>query len=144
MKKEIKALADTHTCDIVPLPPQKNPIGCKWVYKTKLKADGSLERCKVRLIAKGFIQQYGLDYEETLSPVVKMSTIRCILAIASNKFWSTSYQLDVNNAFLDLHGEFLEEVYMKAREGLPCPSGSVCRLRKSLYGLKQASRQWFC
>lgn len=140
MEKEIKALNDNKTWDIVELPPGKKPIGCKWVYKTKLHADGTLERCKARLVAKGFTQQYGVDYDETFSPVIKMSSVRCLIALAASRKWPL-FQLDVNNAFL--HGDLTEEVYMQIPPGISHKPNQVCRLRKSLYGLKQASRKWF-
>lgn len=99
MNKKIKALNDNHTWDLVELPLVKELIGCKWIYKTKLHRNGSLEQCKALLVAQEFTQQYGIDNEETFSPVVKMSSVRCLLALAASRKWPL-FQLDVNNAFL--------------------------------------------
>ncbi|WVZ90565.1 hypothetical protein U9M48_036856 [Paspalum notatum var. saurae] len=114
MDTEFSALMENRTWHLVP--PQKgiNIIDCKWVYKVKRKADGSLDRYKARLVAKGFKQRYGIDYEDTFSPVVKAATIRVVLSIAVSRGWSLR-QLDVQNAFL--HGVLEEEVYMRQPPG---------------------------
>jgi hypothetical protein len=141
MEKEIEALEKNDTWSLISLPPNKKPIGCKWVYKIKYRSDGTIERYKARLVAKGFTQIEGLDYHETFAPVAKLVTVRTLLSIASIKQWSL-HQLDVNNAFLQ--GDLNEEVYMVLPPGF-CRKGEtrICKLNKSIYGLKQASRQWF-
>lgn len=110
------------------------------MYKVKLNSDGSLERHKARLVIRGNHQKPGIDFNETFSPVIKMSTIRSIIALAASRKWDL-FQLDINNAFL--HGDFHEEVFMKVPDGIPNLENKVCKLQKSLYGLRQASRQWF-
>jgi hypothetical protein len=140
MAEELAALERAGTWDLVPLPSHVRPITYKWVYKVKTRSDGSLERYKARLVARGFQQEHGRDYDETFAPVAHMPTVRTLLAVASVRGWSIS-QLDVKNAFLN--GELHEEVYMKPPPGYYVPEGMVCRLRRSLYGLKQAPRAWF-
>uniref|UniRef100_A0A2N9IT58 Integrase catalytic domain-containing protein n=1 Tax=Fagus sylvatica TaxID=28930 RepID=A0A2N9IT58_FAGSY len=142
MEEEIHALKQNQTWDLVPKPKDVKPISCKWVYKVKTRADGSIERYKARLVARGFSQQYGLDYDETFSPVAKITTIRVLLALAASKSWKL-WQMDVKNAFL--HGELDREIYMEQPKGFESKAQPdyVCKLRKALYGLKQAPRAWY-
>jgi hypothetical protein len=109
MNEEMEALNKNATWTLVPLPKGKKPVGCKWVFSIKYKADGSIERYKARLVAKGFTQTYGIDYQETFSPVAKLSTVRVLLSLAINLDWPL-HQLDVKNAFL--HGHLKEEIYI--------------------------------
>ena len=118
MDAELLALAQTGTWEFVPLPPDKQTVGCKWVYRIKYRADGSIERYKARLVAKGFTETEGIDFFETFSPVAKLNIVRLLLAIASTQNWHLE-QLDVNNAFL--HGDLHEEVYMELPQGVTPP-----------------------
>jgi len=119
----------------------KKAIGCKWVYKIKHNANGYVSRYKTRLIAKGYAQTYGIDYEETYSPVAKMTTVRAIIAMAAMKGWSL-HRMDVKNVFF--HGDLQEEVYMEQPLGYVDQThpNLVYRLKKALYSLKQAPRAW--
>nr|KYP50832.1 Retrovirus-related Pol polyprotein from transposon TNT 1-94 [Cajanus cajan] len=143
MNEEMKALQQNETWELVDCPLGKKPVGCRWIYTVKHKADGTIERFKARLVAKGYTQTYGVDYTETFAPVAKLNTVRVLLSLAVNFDWPLQ-QFDVNNAFL--HGELSEEVYMQLPLGCMVPkrhSQKVCRLKKSLYGLKQSPRAWF-
>jgi hypothetical protein len=108
MDNEIEALHRNKTWHLVPCIPNTNVIDIKWVYKIKRKADGTIDRYKARLVAKGFKQCYGIDYEDTFSPVVKATTIQVILCIVVSNGWSLR-QLDLQNVFL--HGVLEEEVF---------------------------------
>ncbi|KAL2922825.1 Retrovirus-related Pol polyprotein from transposon TNT 1-94 [Bienertia sinuspersici] len=141
MQKEITALEDNETWVMQELPPGKKALGSKWVYKIKHNSDGTVERLKARLVIYGNHQVEGIDYNETFAPVAKMVTVRAFLAIAAAKNWEL-HQMDVHNAFL--HGDLDEEVYMRPPPGFHGSApGLVCRLQKSLYGLRQAPRCWF-
>ncbi|KAL1213017.1 Retrovirus-related Pol polyprotein from transposon RE2 [Cardamine amara subsp. amara] len=141
MKSEVTSLEDNHTWDLEELPPDKKVIGSQWVFRVKLNADGSLERYKARLVALGNHQVEGLNYTETFAPVAKMTTVRTILDVAAKRNYEV-HQMDVHNAFL--HGDLDEEIYMKPPPGFSLPGDTrVCRLRKSIYGLKQSPRCWF-
>jgi len=87
MTAEITALEENHTWSTVPLPPGQQPIGCKWVFKIKYKADDSIERYKARLVAKEFTQREGIDYKDTFAPIAKITTVRCLLAVAAVRHW---------------------------------------------------------
>ncbi|XP_074363351.1 uncharacterized protein LOC141703860 [Apium graveolens] len=148
MKTEIQALESNQTWELVTLPSNQHVIDCKWLFKVKYNPDGSVERYNTRLVAKGFTQEFGVDYFDTFAPVAKMVTVRVFLAVAAKKAWNVT-QMDVTNAFL--HGDLNETVYMKLPPGYRVLSTAhqsvssqfVCKLRKSLYGLKQAPRCWY-
>ena len=145
MEEELQALAHNHTWDLVPLRQGKHVVGSRWVYVVKEHSNDLLERYKARVVAKGFTQKYGLDYQETFAPVAKMNTVRLLLALAAHRGWILQ-QYDVKNAFL--HGDLTEEIYMALPPGysslVPSTLASmVCCLRISLYGLKQSPRAWF-
>jgi len=139
MQEELTALDANHTWQITTLPLGKTTIGCRCVYKIKHKSDGSIDRYKALLVAKGYTQLEGLDFIDTFAPVAKLTTLHLLLAVAASNDWILK-QLNVNNAFL--HGDLLEKVYMQPPPGLTLPSSNhVCKLQRSLYGLRQASRQ---
>lgn len=114
MLEELNALEKNKTWELVPLPVGKRAVGYKWVFTVKQTPEGKIERYKVRLVAKGYSQTYGIDYDETFAPVAKMSTVRTLVSLAANFGWSL-HQLDVKNAFL--HGDLQEEVYMEIPPG---------------------------
>ena len=142
MRDEIQYMRHNGVWELIELPEGHRPIGCKWVYKTKRDHKGKIEKFKARLVAKGFTQREGVDYEATFSPVSSKDSFRVIMALVAH-FDMELHQMDVKIAFLN--GDLNEEVYMMQPEGFVAnDSGTlVCRLKKSIYGLKQASRQWY-
>lgn len=139
MDEEFKSLEGQKTWILTRLPHNRKTIKCKWVYKVKYDTSGRIERYKARLVAKGFSQRAGIDYTETFSPVVRLDSIRILLAYVA-KLNLEMIHFDVKTAFLD--GNLEEEIYMEQPEGYKIGNNNVCLLKKSLYGLKQASRQW--
>lgn len=141
MKEELRSIEKNLTWELVELPKGKKAIGVKWVYKVKVNPKGEVVKYKARLVARGFLQRHGVDYEEVFAPVARIETVRVVVAHASMQRWKV-HQLDVKSAFLN--GELEEEVYVEQPAGF-VKQGSekkVLKLRKALYGLKQAPRAW--
>ncbi|GKD98329.1 retrotransposon protein, putative, ty1-copia subclass [Tanacetum coccineum] len=141
MNEEMQSMNDNKVWKLVVLPPNAKVVKSKWIYKKKTDMDGKVYIYKARLVAKGFTQTYGVDYEETFSPVADIRAITILIAIAAYydyKIW----QMDVKTAFLN--GFLEEEIYMEQPEGFIDPNhpSKVCKLQRSIYGLKQASRSW--
>src|SRR5438270_1075425 len=138
---EIQSILQNHTWELVDLPSGCKPLGSKWIFKRKMKADGTIKKYKARLVIKGYSQREGLDYFDMYSPVSRITSIRMVLAIAALRNLEV-HQMDVKTAFLN--GDLDEEIYMRQPEGFSAPGKEkkVCKLVKSLYGLKQAPKQW--
>ena len=141
MKSEIGSMYDNKVWTLVDIPDGRKAVENKWIFKKKTDADGNVTVYKARLVAKGFRQIQGVDYDETFSPVAMLKSIRILLAIAAY-FDYEIWQMDVKTAFLN--GNIEEELYMVQPEGFvdPKDAGKVCKLQRSIYGLKQASQSW--
>lgn len=140
MNEEKGNLERNETWEIVPRPTDRRVIKSKWVFKKKLNEDGTVERYSARLVACGNAQVAGLNFNETFAPVVKIKSIRLLLAISIERDWKI-YQLDITPAYL--HGTLGEDVYMyQPYPFKKDPEDGVCLLKKSLYGLKQSGNEW--
>jgi hypothetical protein len=139
MKEELKMIEKNQTWELVDRPQHKKAIGVKWIFRTKMNSDGSMNKYKARLVVKGYAQMFGVDFSETFAPVAKMDTIRMLLAFAAQKGW-TLHQMDVKSAFLN--GYLEEEIFVEQPEGFSVAGqeNQVYQLKKALYGLKQAPR----
>ncbi|CAI7828073.1 unnamed protein product [Closterium sp. NIES-53] len=140
VKEEYDSLLENETWELCELPPGKKAISSKLIFRHKYGPDGELTRYKSRLVAKGFQQTKGKDFDEIFAPVGKGTTLRVMLGMAANRGWKIK-QMDITTSFLN--GIILEELYMLQPEGLDDGSGRVCRLKKAIYGLKQAPRAWY-
>ncbi|KAH9751211.1 hypothetical protein KPL71_014192 [Citrus sinensis] len=141
INSEVESILQNHTWELVDLPPGCKPLGYKWIFKRKMKPDGSIDKYKARLVIKGYRQREGLDYFDTYSSVARINSIQMIIAIAALRNLEI-HQMDVKTAFLN--GDLDEEIYMEQPKGFLAPGQEkkVCKLVKSLYGLKQAPKQW--
>lgn len=141
MENEMKSLQENDVWELVQLPSGRKPVGSKWVFKVKTDENGKVERYKARLVAQGFTQKFGADYDETFSPVVRLESLRTLIALSVQQGLQL-HQVDVTTAFLN--GKLEEEVFMSQPEGFVTKGREhlVCRLKKSLYGLKQSPRCW--
>ena len=126
MKDELKSIEDNETWELVDLPNNRKAIGSKWVYKTKLDENGNVSRFKARLVAQGFTQKFGIDYDEVFAPVAKSTTFRMMLSVSGTKGYIVK-QYDIKTAFLN--GKLDEEIYMKQPQGFTHGS-KVYRLKK--------------
>jgi hypothetical protein len=142
MNEEMQAIKKNDTWKLTSLPPHKEPIGVKWVYKTKKNPDGSVNKYKARLVAKGYKQKEGEDYTEVFAPVSRLDTVRLIISLAAQNSWRI-FQMDVKSAFLN--GVLQEDVYLEQPPGFvkKGEEKKVYKLKKALYGLKQSPRAWY-
>jgi hypothetical protein len=140
IKSEMDSIMSNGTWEVVSRPYGCKPIGCKWVFKKKLRPDGTIEKYKARLVAKGYNQKEGEDFFDTYSPVARLTTIRVLLSLATS-YGLLVHQMDIKTTFLN--GELEEEIYMNQSDGFTVKGqeGMICKLLKSLYGLKQAPKQ---
>jgi hypothetical protein len=142
MEEELRSMSSNDVWDLVEIPDGAKRVGCKWVYKMKYDSKGKIERFKARLVAKGFTQREGIDYTETFSPVSNKDSFKIVMALVAH-YDLELHQMDIKTTFLN--GDLQENVYMAQPEGVSIEGKEHmgCRLKKSIYGLKQVSRQWY-
>ena len=141
MESELDSLHRNDVWDLCELPQGRKAVRSKWVFKRKYDVNGNLERYKARLVAQGYNQRYGIDYDKTFCPVVRFESVHALIALAARKKLHL-HQLDVTTAFLN--GELKEEIYIKQPDGFAVKGNEhlVCKLEKSIYSLKHLSRCW--
>ena len=142
MQEELNQFKRSEVCDLAPRPDGTNVIGTKWIYKNKSDENGTVTRNKARLVAQGYTQVEGLDFDETFAPVARLESIRLLLGVTCILKFKL-FQMDVKSAFLN--GYLHEEVYVEQPKGFTDPSfpNHVYKLKKAMYGLKQAPRAWY-
>jgi len=141
MKQELQSVEKNKTWELVDLPAGHRPISLKWVFKLKKDEKGVATKHKARLVARGLVQQEGIDFDDAFAPVARMESVRVLLALAAQEGWKV-HHMDVKSAFLN--GDLKEEVYVRQMPGFAVAGeeGKVYRLKKALYGLRQAPRAW--
>lgn len=139
INEELNALSSNNTWEEVVPPKEANLVTSKWVFKAKYNTDGSLQKLKARLVARGFSQKYGVDFEDTFAPTVRFDTLRLFFAVVAMHDLEC-HQVDVNNAFTESY--LREDIYMKPPPGVIVKPGQAFKILRSLYGLKQAARDW--
>jgi hypothetical protein len=141
IRSEMDSILSNGTWELVERPYGCKPVGCKWVLKKKFKPDGTIDKYKTHLMAKGYTQKEGEDFFDTYSPIARLTTFRVLLSLATS-YGLLIHQMDVKTAFLN--GELEEQIYMTQPDGFVVEGheNKVCKLYKSLYGLKQAPKQW--
>ncbi|XP_061477847.1 ubiquitin-like-conjugating enzyme ATG10 isoform X1 [Rhineura floridana] len=139
MQEELQAMQKNGTWTVVKLPMGKKAVGCRWVFKKKKASSGEVQRYRARLVAKGFTQQHGTDFDAVFAPVVKHESIRVLMKLAAMQKMHINHY-DIDTAFL--HGDLKEEIYMDLPPGSVSQEGFVCKLHKSIYGLRQSARCW--
>ena len=142
MEEEMRAIRDNETWELATLPAGRKAIGLKWVYRVKRDPTGNVDKHTARLVAKGYVQRQGVDFEEVFALVARMETVRLLLALAAHSGWEV-HHMDVKSAFLN--GDLTEEVYVDQPPGYEVAGqeGKVLRLHKALYGLHEAPRAWY-
>ncbi|PNY04319.1 copia-type polyprotein [Trifolium pratense] len=141
MEEKLKSIEKNQTWKLVALPDKKKKIDVKWVFKVKMNPDGTISKHKARLVARGFLQKHGIDYNEMFAPVARLETVRLVIALACKNKW-LMYHLDVKSAFLN--GPLEDEVFVSQPPGFEIKGkeNMVYKLHKALYGLKQSPRAW--
>ncbi|KAK8945216.1 hypothetical protein KSP39_PZI007881 [Platanthera zijinensis] len=141
MEEELNSIRDNNTWEITTLPNGQKSIGLKWVFKTKRDPEGNIVKHKARLVAKGYVQRHGVDFDEVFAPVARLETVRLLIALAAEEGWDI-HHMDVKSAFLN--GDLVEEVYVSQPPGFVIvgEEHKVLKLKKALYGLRQAPRAW--
>jgi hypothetical protein len=139
IKEQLCSLEANYTWEVVDKPKGINLISTKWVFKVKMLPNGQIDKYKARLCARGFTQEYGVDYFETFTPVIRMESLRILLALTTAQDWEI-HQMDVVSVYL--LGELEEVVYIEVPKGLDLPQGKALKLNKGIPGLKQSGRVW--